>query len=722
MKNKSIGSLILLAILGPSCGGSGGNAAPPKPPNLVKWQTQQRVPTSSDLRSVIFADPYSGIIAGKDNTFFRTDDGGLTWVQQEIAPPQRTGDVAAMSALGFTLVAVGNDGANARSWVGTRDSSSWVTADAAGTPPAYVDVSVSDGGLGGNAGGTYWMLRSDGVIDYVFQSSGGTFTTVNANPTQPGCPQPPVLPVTWTQANGILFIGNTGTGFVCGTSGSYAGDPGCPSANPVIPPIPAHGPEGQIIVTTDFGTTWKPQNITSPTNIMSVVRRLIITQTQGGLARGYAIGDDTSNFGRLLVTNYEVPDSWDLVGNAPPNMPIFHGLSFPVNDLTGWVVGNNGTIYKVTAVAVFTPGTPPNPGVWTYTYTWTQQVSGVTENLWSISMLDNNNGYIVGDKGTVLKMTGGGPWTKISRGDAGVVFNAASFTDDGVKGIAVGDAGKIYRTVDGGANWTSLNSGTGANLLGAAVPRTGSGTTAYACGANGTLLRSPDVWTLGNWAPVTGTTAGDTYQSILFPQNENNGVCVGTANGGGPRLLRTSTGTAWAAPTTGPTLPGAQYNALAGNSSGSNVYASGGANGLVSLSSDGVNGWDTWGDLTPSPGGALTLFGIAAPEGGTYRAFAAASDNRVWRLSTPAPQTWSPTVNPWGAQNPVSLGFQGELSGITVLANGHVYYTVDGGASWSRSYPHTKDTPRAVWMTRAWGVAYIVANDGTILKTTTLGH
>lgn len=731
MKSKSIGSLILLAVLAPSCGGSGGGSAPPKFPNFIKWQTQQRTPTSSDLRTVVFADANHGIVGGKDGSFFRTDNGGITWTQQEISPPNRTGDVIAMSAQGTTLVAVGTDAANGkgRMWQGTHDSFSWVTVDAAPTTAPYTDVNVSDPG-GGNVPGTYWMLRTDGNVDYSFGSSSGTFPT--------GPPLGGIPAIAWTQANGILFIGMGGYGLICGQDTGYAGDAGDPTAVPPIPPTAARGPGAQIIRTNDYGNTWNIQTMPNTLNgggqvinTVSTLRRIYSTHTTTLVTRAYACGDDTqaTPHGCLAVTNLNKTDAWDLVGGTgvPATAPSFRALSFPENDLTGWVVGDGGTIYKITAVAVYTPpvaGPPPVPGFWTYTYTWTlQSVGGVIEDLYSIAMIDNNNGFIVGDKGTVLKMSAGGPWTKISKGDAGITFNAASFTDDGMKGIAVGDTGKIYRTIDGGTNWTSLTSGTGENLLGAAVPRTGTGTTAYVCGANGTLLRSTDVWTLGNWGAVTGTTAGDTYRAILFPQDELKGVCAGTANGGGPRLLRTSDGTTWAAPTTGPTAPSASFNALSANFTGSVIYASGGANGPVALSGDGANGWDLWSDLVPAPGGALTLGGIASPEGATYRAFASASDNLIYRLTTMAPQTWSATPNPWGAQTAVGLAFQGDQNGLTVLGNGQMYYTIDGAATWLRSYAHTKDQPRGLWMSPTiLGLGYIVATDGTILKTLSGGH
>ena len=122
MKNKSIGSLILLAILAPSCGsGKGGSSGPKNPPVLIKWQTQQRSPTSSDLRGVVATTSpagYSGIVVGRDGSFFRFDDDGInaSWTQQEIEPATPGSHVNAIGANGRILVAGGQDLAT-----GTRD-------------------------------------------------------------------------------------------------------------------------------------------------------------------------------------------------------------------------------------------------------------------------------------------------------------------------------------------------------------------------------------------------------------------------------------------------------------------------------------------------------------------------------------------------------------------------------------------------------------------------
>ena len=79
MKSKSIGSLILLAILAPSCGGGGKNPKVAPAPNIPRWTNQYRTPTTSNLRGVRFNDALNGIAVGETGTIILTDNAGASW-------------------------------------------------------------------------------------------------------------------------------------------------------------------------------------------------------------------------------------------------------------------------------------------------------------------------------------------------------------------------------------------------------------------------------------------------------------------------------------------------------------------------------------------------------------------------------------------------------------------------------------------------------------------
>ena len=408
-----------------------------------------------------------------------------------------------------------------------------------------IDVNVPFPGVG-NVTGNYMLLHSDGWVDGSIAGEFAGFYVYQPEIVPPaGSHIPPTPPIRWTQINGTIFVGGTLTGFFCGKDMGYGGYIADTPIPPGYPAQPLWNPRAQIVRTNSFGNYFISETITA-SNIDNLYK-MCLTQTPIGTLHPVAVGVDTSNHGVMLATNTDVESRWDLADGPtrPATALPFRAVHFPVDDRVGYIVGDGGTIYRVTSSYVINPGSPgdpthvpPIPPVAPFTvYTWvyTPMVSGTTENLTAVNFVNNDVGYAVGDKGTVLRITNGSTgltWTKISKGAPNIIFNAASFQEDGVKGIAVGDSGVIYRTLDGGLNWTQMAPATAAyNLLGAAVPAGGAGTYAFACGTNNTLLRNPDVWGAGAWAQVatiTGAVGTETYQDILFPVTEANGLCAGT--------------------------------------------------------------------------------------------------------------------------------------------------------------------------------------------------
>jgi photosystem II stability/assembly factor-like uncharacterized protein len=650
------------------------------------WQTQQRVPTSSDLRAVIFANFGLGLVAGKDGTIFLTRDGGTSWLQEDFTPATRTGDIAALAGLGSRIVAVGSDALGAREWV-TDDNLTWTTPDVNSSGAPYVDVNLNAAGVAAGQPVDVYRLRKDGTVDFNLRDgtggSGGTGT--------------------WTNALGLANV--------------YAS-----VLPPTVPPFSFVcgdlGGAGQII---------KVPVGACPVPASTTFRRVVLSPS----GQPFACGDDTGNHGIVVyITNPDptIPTpTWVAVPSNPGALPSFQALHFPDPSI-GYVVGNGGTIYRLSFDGVST-------------WTWTNMNTGpvvTTENLYAVYFADKNHGWAVGDKGTVLRTTNGsasvGPWwTKVSSGTAGINWNALSFSDDGGNGIAVGNAAAlntamIYRTIDGGAVWAAMplpGGITTQNLNGVWVPRTSAaGTTAYICGDTGTLYRNVDVWGTGAWdnTGITGTTGTDTYRAVLFPQGGTKGVLIGN-NGATPVLLRTANGLAWTGPTAGGfTSPTGSYNGLSSNPKGTTVYASGG-NGKINVSTDLANGWLAWTDISPTTGlPAATLSSIQSPEGVFFKALVAASDGKVYRLTTGG-ASWSANFGtPWAAALPVSLGFDG-IDALVVTNAGGLFSSTDGGANWAPSLPHTKAVPRTVWMSpTVFGLGYVGCDDGVILKTETGGH
>jgi photosystem II stability/assembly factor-like uncharacterized protein len=111
------------------------------------------------------------------------------------------------------------------------------------------------------------------------------------------------------------------------------------------------------------------------------------------------------------------------------------------DDQAGWAIGARGTVLKTTDAGA----------------SWgVQTAPGGTKDLTSMSMIDERVGYIVGKKGTILKTVDGGvTWVSQKNGTQNwtrkdllnVLFTDAS------TGIAAGKGGVILKTLNGGSSW-----------------------------------------------------------------------------------------------------------------------------------------------------------------------------------------------------------------------------------------------------------------------------
>lgn len=124
-----------------------------------------------------------------------------------------------------------------------------------------------------------------------------------------------------------------------------------------------------------------------------------------------------------------------------PSMDNLNSISF-VNENTGWIVGDKGTVLT------------RNDGKWVFS------ICPVSENLYGILMLDENNGWAVGAKGTILKYNGNN-WQKIES-PTDKTLHSVSFKDF-KNGIAVGEFGTVILYKDG--RWTNQQNVTKGDLF-----------------------------------------------------------------------------------------------------------------------------------------------------------------------------------------------------------------------------------------------------------------
>ncbi len=94
---------------------------------------------------------------------------------------------------------------------------------------------------------------------------------------------------------------------------------------------------------------------------------------------------------------------------------------------------------------------------------WAIQSSPTTQDLFGVACSDSTTWIAVGNAGTVVRSTNGGvDWTVIS---VPAADDLRSVSFNGSVGIAVGFAGRVLRTTDGGLNWSSVTRPTTRALL-----------------------------------------------------------------------------------------------------------------------------------------------------------------------------------------------------------------------------------------------------------------
>ena len=276
----------------------------------------------------------------------------------------------------------------------------------------------------------------------------------------------------------------------------------------------AGGNDGLLIHTTDGGDTWSPQDtgLGQTNDLFSVY---FTDSTHGWV---------TSVSGKVSYTT-DGGDTWK-------NSPVVFGDK--VSDITlrsihfadsthGWAVGDKGTVIHTTNGGVFndelesqsvllekifdseTSDTDRKTAIskligdYVPPSSWTEQTSGVTDKtLFSVYFVDNNNGWAVGESGTILRtVNGGASWIAQTFGDKDLT---SVYFIDSNNGWAVGDRGTIIHTTDAGVNWSNMQSSTNTDDL-TSVHFTDSNN-GWAVGYPGTVLRTTnggDNWTTFNF-------------------------------------------------------------------------------------------------------------------------------------------------------------------------------------------------------------------------------
>ncbi|MDB5104384.1 MAG: Cadherin-like beta sandwich protein [Fibrobacteres bacterium] len=261
-------------------------------------------------------------------------------------------------------------------------------------------------------------------------------------------------------------------------------------------------------------------------------------------------------------------------------------------------------------------------------------------------------------------------------------------------GDAVGDSGTILKTTNSGVNWSTLVSGTTANLYAVAFPGSSVGWTA---GAGGVVLKTTDNV---SWTPVTSGTTQD-LNALYFTGN-NAGWVVGNAG----VIRKTTTGTSFTAQTSGTSQ---NLNGIF-MTSNNNGLAVGNA-GTILRTTDGGTGWSAQTSGTTRDLNAVFLasstVGYAVGDSGTI--LKTINSGAAWTAQTSGT-----------ARNLTGVYWTTASAGYVVGQGGTLLTTTDGGTNWiARASGTTLDLNDAGWTSN--GSAGAMVGDKAGISTSTTG-
>jgi photosystem II stability/assembly factor-like uncharacterized protein len=220
------------------------------------------------------------------------------------------------------------------------------------------------------------------------------------------------------------------------------------------------------------------ENITPVTN--KNLNSITIVDSSYSL-KSFCIGDS----GIILKSNNVAPYSFlDFYFQNSPTTRNLNSVVF-TNYLTGYVVGDTGTVVKTTDGGNH----------------WYLLTPSTSNSLYSVQFPSENIGYAVGANGTVIKTTNNGDNWILKTSPLNDSLYCVWFTNDNT-GYVVSRNGAIYKTTDGGDSWQNKPSTTTENLN---AIRFSTSNTGYASGNNNKILKTIDAgetWTSASIAPL----------------------------------------------------------------------------------------------------------------------------------------------------------------------------------------------------------------------------
>ena len=469
---------------------------------------QTWVPSNSDMISINCTSSSQCVEVGDGGRIRTTSDSGTTW--SDVASPFNKALTQVRCPSASTCYAIGDRGTALKS---TDGGASWAYLPSIDGNPLYGLDCPSESVCYATDIYAHIIKTSDGGASWTWQST----------------------PVT---TPGLAVPGSGGPNPFAGLFGIS-----CPSTSTCVavggfPPV---GTDPPIVTTTDGGATWTLRTSNSGSgNYLNAVTCVSTTQC-------WAVGR-----GGSIVTTSNLT-TWTKVTSGTTNMLggiTCVGASFCL------ATGQNGTVDTFNGS------------------TWTVRTGlGGSVFLAGVSCASSTACYAAGKQGVTLATTdGGATWTQQAGGGTTQQMNAVSCPAEATC-YAVGNAGTILQTKNGGQSWLPATSGTTSALNGVSCS---SPTACVAVGAAGVSTATTDGST---WATHSTATT-----SALAGVSCGDSTCVAVGAAGTVRTTA-DTGQTWATSTSGTTTA---LNAV--NCPSDTCYAAG-ASGVLLGSADGGVTW-----------------------------------------------------------------------------------------------------------------------------------
>lgn len=554
------------------------------------WQWLHPTPQGNDIRYIKMLTENNWVAVGYTGTLMRTTNAGINW----LVSTNYFGFYSSFLGQGKNIydayfrdsntgIACGTQGYIART---TNGGVNWDSIGSSAGTTALWEVSFGDANtvyIGGNTGfalkstnaGLNWfsitspssganrsVFALDANIVYMGSTGGNIYRSTNGGNSWTAINTGSTSPIIY----GIYFF-DANTGFVTGASGyvKYTTNGGTSWNIPTVSVTATEtrifgrkspdeiyllGDVNNIYKSTDYGTSWttipykySQQTIGLATNTMDINGTVMVTggvngllnastnsginwygiskvlnsiniydiEYHSGTGKVWAAGRGTTGISNAILFSSDRGITWRT--QSTPAGADYRSISM-ADENTGWVVGQNAAVIKTT-----------NGGE-----NWTEvtNVPSPTQTLTRVHFVNANTGWIFG-------YSGGSNLFKTTNGGTSWITQSYGSTDNGARWASMLDAStgyyitynvsgsRIFKTTSGGDNWAENFYPNPGNLWSIKMINANTG---YICGDAGRLFRTTDGG--NNWETVT--PPGNNNYTTTDWYDINNGV-LGAGSG-----------------------------------------------------------------------------------------------------------------------------------------------------------------------------------------------